>query len=213
MTGVPDLSLYLVTDRAACLGRDLLEVVAAAVRGGATLVQIREKDCGTRQFVELARAVKKLLAPTGVPLIVNDRVDVALACGADGVHVGQKDMAPADARRLVGPDMILGLSVSSLEEALQAWGKPVDYLGVGPIFPTPTKADAASPLGLDGLAEIRQATDVPLVAIGGLSAANAGQVMRAGADGAAVVSALCSAADPEAAARELARIIAASRGA
>lgn len=207
------MSLYLVTDRAACLGRDLLEVVAAAVRGGATLVQIREKDCGTRQFVELARAVKKLLAPTGVPLIVNDRVDVALACGADGVHVGQKDMAPADARRLVGPDMILGLSVSSLEEALQAWGKPVDYLGVGPIFPTPTKADAASPLGLDGLAEIRQATDVPLVAIGGLSAANAGQVMRAGADGAAVVSALCSAADPEAAARELARIIAASRGA
>jgi thiamine-phosphate pyrophosphorylase len=211
VSGLPDFGLYLVTDRAACRGRDLLEVVAAAVRGGVTMVQVREKDCDTREFVDLARALKKMLAPNGVPLIVNDRVDVALACGADGVHVGQKDMRPADVRRLVGPEMIVGLSVSSLEEALAAWAAPVDYLGIGPVLPTPTKPDHNPPLGFAGLAEVRRASDRPVVAIGGLQAGNAVQALGAGVDGLAVVSAVCSAPDPEAAARELAAVVAASR--
>lgn len=198
-----DYSLYLVTDRPACRGRDLVEVVAAAVRGGVSLVQLREKDCETREFLALARRVKALLDPLGVPLIINDRLDVALACGAAGVHVGQKDMHPADVRRLAGPDLVLGLSVNTLDEAREAEGLDLDYLGAGPVFPTATKADAGPAWGLDGLAGLRRFTARTLVGIGGIGAANAREVARAGADGLAVVSAVCSAPDPEAAACEI----------
>ncbi|HTP86496.1 MAG TPA: thiamine phosphate synthase, partial [Bryobacteraceae bacterium] len=179
------MRLYLVTDSALAAPRALIDVVAAAVRGGVTAVQLREKDCCTREFVELARALK---AAVTVPLIVNDRVDVALAADADGVHVGQSDMDCRDVRRILGSSAIVGLSVEKPEQA--AADLPVDYFGVGPIFATPTKSDAASAWGLEPLAALRARTRRQLIAIGGIHAGNAHQVMEAGADGIAVVSAI-----------------------
>lgn len=196
-------SLYLVTDRSLALGRGMVEVVAAAVQGGVTVVQIREKGTGTREFLALAQALKALLDPSGIPLIVNDRLDLALACDAAGVHLGQEDMPCDIARRLLGPKRLLGVSVSDPEEARRAEAEGADYLGVSPVFDTPTKRDTPRATGLGGLRRIRAATALPLVAIGGLSAANAAAVMAAGADGIAVVSALMSAPDPRVAAREL----------
>jgi len=206
-----DLGVYLVTDRPAFLGRDPLEVVAAAVAGGASVVQLREKRATTREFVELARALLGLLRPLGVPLIINDRVDVALAAGADGVHVGQDDMDPRDVRGLIGPDKILGLSVTGADEARTARGMPVDYLGAGPVFATATKKDAGAPQGLSGLATMLALAEVPVVAIGAITTDNAAAVMDAGASGLAVVSAICSASDPRAAAQVLRRIVDAKR--
>lgn len=196
------LRLHLVTDSALCGARGMLAVVEAAVRGGVTCVQLREKSLDTRAFVERARALKAWLLPLGVPLLINDRVDVALACGADGVHVGQSDMAPEDVRRLM-PGGLIGLSVESLAQLDAAERAPVDYYGISPVLATRSKHDAAPALGLDGLRAIRAGTRRPLVAIGGIDAGNAAQVMAAGADGLAVVSALCSSADPEATARDL----------
>lgn len=206
-----DLTLYLVTDRGCLGGRDLCDVVGRAVAGGARLVQLREKNAATREFVELARALVALVRPLGARLVVNDRVDVALAADADGVHVGQDDMRPADVRALIGPDRLLGLSVTGEDEARAARGEPVDYLGAGPIFATATKKDAGAPQGLDGLARMIALAQVPVVAIGALNAANAADVMAAGAAGLAVVSALCAAPDPEAAARQLRAIAEAAR--
>ncbi len=199
--------LYLITDRALAGGRSLEALVEAAVRGGATAVQLREKDCCTRDFVELGRALARLLAPLDVPLIVNDRLDVALAIGAAGVHIGQRDMDYAAARRLLGPDAVIGLSIETVEQARAAESLDADYLGVGPVFPTPTKADAAAALGLAGLAQVRAVSRHTLVAIGGIAVGNARQAIDAGADGVAVVSAICAAGDPERAARELRRAI------
>lgn len=196
------LRLQLVTDRVLCGERGILAVVEAAVHGGVSCVQLREKTLDTRAFVDCARALKTLLAPLGIPLIVNDRVDVALACGADGVHVGQRDMTPEDVRRLL-PHALIGLSVESIEQLAAAERAPVDYYGVSPVFATATKQDAAPALGLAGLRALRARTRRPLVAIGGIEAGNAAAVIEAGADGIAVVSAVCAAADPEAAAREL----------
>jgi thiamine-phosphate pyrophosphorylase len=204
------LALCLVTDAAACGERDLADVVRAALRGGVTCVQLREKELPTRAFLARACLLKEVLAeaPHPVPLIINDRLDVALGSGADGVHVGQTDMPPAIIRRHM-PQAIVGLSVSSLADvqAVRDQSLPVDYLGVSPIFATPTKQDAAAPVGLQGLAAIRAQSPLPLVAIGGIGAANAAAVLDAGADGLAVVSAICSAADPEAAARGLMDVI------
>ena len=197
------LRLHLVTDSALCGERGVLSVVEAAVRGGVSCVQLREKTLGTRAFVERARALKTRLGPLGVPLVINDRVDVALACGADGIHVGQCDMAPADVRRLL-PHALVGLSIETLEQLERAELEAVDYYGVSPVFPTSTKADAAAAVGLEGLMAMRARTRRPLVAIGGIAPANAQAVVAAGADGLAVVSALCAAADPAAVARELA---------
>ena len=198
------LRLHLVTDSALCGARGLLDVVAAAVRGGVSCVQLREKTLATREFVERARALKALLAPLGVPLIVNDRLDVALACAADGVHVGQHDMPVEVVRRLM-PAALIGLSIESLEQLQAAAGAPVDYFGVSPVFATASKADAASAVGLEGLRAMRALTPRALVAIGGIDAGNAARVMAAGADGLAVVSALCAASDPAAAANALRR--------
>ena len=194
--------LHLVTDSALCGERGVLAVVEAAVRGGARVVQLREKTLATRAFVERARALKALLQPMGVPLIVNDRLDVALACGADGVHVGQEDLSPRDMRRWL-PQGLIGLSIERLEQLDAAERLPVDYYGASPVFATATKADAAPALGLDGLRALRARTARPLVAIGGIGEHNAAAVMAAGADALAVVSALCAAPDPEAAARRL----------
>lgn len=200
---MPDLSLYLVTDRGLSRGRSTVDIVRAAVAGGVTCVQLREKSCGTREFVDEARAVRALLAGTGVPLIVNDRIDVALAVGADGVHLGQTDMRITDARRLTGPSMLIGISAECLEDAVRAQAEGADYIGVSPVFSTPTKTDTAPPLGLAGIAAIRAAVSLPLVGIGGIGPANAAAVIRAGCDGIAVVSAIVSAADPRKAAAEL----------
>lgn len=199
--------LYLVTDRGLAGDGPLEEVVLAAVEGGAGVVQLREKELATRAFVESARRLKALLEPRGIPLIVNDRVDVALAAGADGVHLGQEDMAYPDARALLGPDAIIGLSVETPEDVREAEGFDVDYLGVSPIFPTPTKTDTEGAWGLDGLAEVRRMSRHRLVAIGGLNATNAADAIRAGADAVAVVSAICAAADPRRAAKELAAVV------
>lgn len=207
MNTPPDLRLYLVTDRPACLGRPLQDIVAAAVAGGASAVQLREKKASTREFVQLARALKKLLDPHKVPLIINDRIDVALAAKAHGVHVGQDDMHPADVRALIGPHMLLGLSVTGEAELLAARDAPVDYLGFGPIHDTPTKTDAGQAQGLGGVELAKTMARAPFVAIGGVNAANCADIIRAGAHGVAVVSAICSAKDPRRAAEELRREI------
>ena len=200
--GTPEL--HLVTDRPLALGRDIFDIVGAAVSGGVDLVQLREKECSTREFLELGRAMVKLLQPNGVPLLVNDRVDIALAIGASGVHIGQSDMPYADARRLLGPTAIIGLSIESTAQALAAEALDVDYLGLSPVFITPTKHELQNQLGLDGVSAIRQVSHHRLIAIGGIKQSNARRVCAAGADGVAVVSAICSAADPAAASRELA---------
>jgi thiamine-phosphate pyrophosphorylase len=199
--------LYLVTDRGLCGGRSLEAVVAEAVAGGVACVQLREKDLSTRAFVDLARSLKALLAPLKVPLLINDRLDVALAVGADGVHVGQEDMPCELVRRFLGPRAIIGLSVETWEDVVRAQDQDVDYLGVSPVFPTPTKTDTKAAWGLPGIQRIRAFSRHPLVAIGGLNAANVAQAVRAGAEGIAVVSAICASPEPRAAARELADCI------
>ena len=195
--------LYLVTDRGLCRGRLLKEVVEQAVSGGVSVVQLREKKASTRFFVEEAVAIKALLLQRGVPLLINDRVDVALAVGAAGVHLGREDLPYPMARRLLGPRALIGLSVETEAEVLAAESYDVDYLGVSPLFPTPTKTDTCGSWGLPGLARVRKLSRHRLVAIGGLSAANAAAAINAGADSIAVVSAVCAADDPGAAAAEL----------
>ena len=204
------LRLYLVTDQQALRGRTLTDVVLAAVQGGVTCVQLREKQASTREFVALACALNELLTPLGVPLVINDRIDVALASHAQGVHLGQSDMSVEQARQLLPPEVFIGLSVETIEDVARAASQPVDYLGVSPIHSTPTKTDTAPPWGLGGLRQVRAMTDLPLVAIGGIHLANAAQVLQAGANGLAVVSALCSADDPDAAAKSFRRLFAPS---
>ena len=201
------LKLYLVTDRDLSLGRSLEEIVREAVAGGVTIVQLREKDAATGEFVELGRRLMSLLKPLGVPLIINDRVDVALAVDADGVHIGQSDMTYADARRLLGPDKIIGLSVENFEDLEAANKLDVDYIGISPVYGTPTKTDTAEPFGLEGLRKAVEMSVHPTVAIGGMNVATVGEVIGAGADGVAVVSAICSAMSPRDAAAELAAIV------
>jgi thiamine-phosphate pyrophosphorylase len=207
---LPDvLRLYLVTDQVSLRGRNLMEVVRAAVQGGVSCVQLREKSLNTRDFVAQALAVKALLDPLGVPLVINDRIDVALACQAQGVHLGQSDMPVAIARQMLPPEVFIGLSVENLGNVARAAGQAVDYLGVSPVFATPTKTDTAAPWGLAGLQQVRALTTLPLVAIGGIHLTNAAEVLRAGADGLAVVSAICSAGDPAMAARLFRQMMAA----
>ncbi len=197
------LTLCLVTDRSFLAGRSLADVAAAAVRGGVTSVQLREKQADGRAFLELAVALKALLAPRGIPLFVNDRVDIALAANADGVHLGQSDLPVQAARALLGPARTIGLSITTVEEAERVPDGLVDYLGVGPVFDTATKPDAAAALGHAGLAAARGLSALPILAIGGIQETNAGRLRAAGADGIAVVSAIMGARDPEAAARQL----------
>jgi thiamine-phosphate pyrophosphorylase len=202
-----DYSLYLVTDRGLARGLSTLEIVSAAVYGGATVVQLREKDCSTRDFIEQGLAIKEFLKDQGVPLIINDRVDVAQAVRADGVHLGQTDMPLEVAKKILGDSMIIGISAESLQDAIEAEKGGADYLGVSPIYATPTKTDTAPPLGLEGLRQIRKAVRLPLVGIGGLNRENAAEVIRNGADGVAVVSAIVAAENPQTAADALRQII------
>jgi thiamine-phosphate pyrophosphorylase len=197
------LAVYLVADPTATRGRALDAVVADAVRGGATLVQLRVKEPATRPFVEQARALVRLLRPVGVPLVVNDRVDVALAVGADGVHVGQDDMPAEDVRRLLGEGAIVGVSATDAHELRAIDPRVADYVGVGPVLATGSKPDAAAPLGLHGLAALCRASTLPVVAIGGITVDNARAMIEHGAAGVSVISAICGAPDPAAAARAL----------
>ena len=198
-----NLSLYLVTDRELSLGRSLEDVVMEAVEGGVTVVQLREKDASTGEFVSLAGRLMELLKPHGIPLIINDRVDVALAVDADGVHIGQSDMPYDIARKLLGPDKIIGLSVENFEDIEVANGLDVDYVGISPVYGTPTKTDTAEPFGLEGLRKAVELSVHPTVAIGGMNASTVAEVMATGTDGVAVVSAICSAENVRKAASEL----------
>ncbi|MEZ2349189.1 thiamine phosphate synthase [Caballeronia sp. RCC_10] len=201
-----DLSLYLVLDPVQCGGHEAaLDVARAALDGGATVVQLRAPEWHKRAWLALALDLLPLTRAHGVPLIIDDHVDIALAAGADGVHVGQRDL-PADvARRLMGPDALIGLSVSSPGEVAQANAMQgvVDYLGAGPVYATPTKTDASAPCGIDGLAALCAEARFPTVAIGGIQAHNAADVMRAKPAGLAVVSAICKATNPREAAAAL----------
>ena len=199
-----DLLVYLVTDRSLCLGRSLEEVVAQAAQGGCTMVQLREKEADSGEFMELARALHRLLKPLSIPLLINDRVDIALAAGVEGVHVGQSDMRPEDVRRLMGPDAVVGLSVETEAELLDAQRRPVDYIGIGPVYPTRTKKDVkGAPWGPEGLRRAVTLSSLPLVAIGGVQRDNIRAVAGSGVAGIAVVSAICSAPSPAEAAQDL----------
>jgi len=202
-----DLSLYLILDPRLCTERGMVETTLEAVAGGATMVQLRDKQASTAELVESGRAIMAALSRSGVPLIVNDDVEAAVAIGANGVHVGQADSHPRAAREAIGPGRILGLSVET--EALAARVDPaiVDYVGVGPVFATPTKPDHEPPIGIVGLARLVMASPAPAVAIGGLAAEHAAAVLATGARGLAVISAVCGQPDPRLAARRLADAI------
>lgn len=205
------LRLYVVTDERPDAD-SLLSAVAAALAGGATAVQLRRKQDLGRRFVELGRAVRKLTREHGALFLVNDRVDVAFLVEADGVHVGQDDIACRDARRILGPDAVIGVSAETLAEARQAERDGADYLGVGAVFPTGSKPDAGL-TGMGGLREIMRSVNVPVVAIGGITADNAAEVLACGVSGIAVVSAVMSAADPRAAAARLRTLVDEARAA
>ncbi len=212
-----DLRLYAIVDPQNTGGHDLIDLARAVAAGGATLVQLRDKVNDTGRMVAEARALKAALRPFGVPLIVNDRIDVALAAGADGVHLGQDDMAVEDARRLLGPGPLIGLSIRTPEQAASAPLTLVDYVGIGGVYATLSKAGAKSPIGLDGLRRVievlrrrvgsRQQRDFPACGIAGITAENAEPVIAAGASGVSVISALSRCPDPQAAARELRAVV------
>lgn len=194
--------LYAVTDRSWLRGRSLADCVRQAVEGGATFVQLREKEAPFDESVALGRELGAICGEAGVPFVIDDDVDVALACGADGVHVGQDDMACAEARRRLGPDAIVGVSAQTIAQALQAQADGADYLGVGALIPTPTKPDAVD-VTRDELRAICDAVDIPVVGIGGLNAQTIPTIAGCGADGAAVVSAIFAADDCLRATQEL----------
>jgi thiamine-phosphate pyrophosphorylase len=198
-----DLSLYLVTDRDLSLGRPLEFIVEEAVKGGVTMVQLREKNCNSKEFYELGIRLKKLLRAYNIPLIVNDRLDIALAIDADGLHIGQSDLPWDVARRLLGKDKILGVSVETMQQAEESNDLDVDYIGISPVFGTPTKTDTLKPFGLNGVKSVSSITRHPNVAIGGINMQNAAQIMDHGANGIAVVSAISSAENPRLAAELL----------
>lgn len=199
--------LYLVTDEKLCLGRSLVEVVEQAVKGGVTAVQLREKDIPTRDFILRAVQLKKILAPYHVPLIINDRIDIAVAVGAEGIHVGQSDMPYEYFRKIIPGRMIKGLSVETPEQVLEAEKYELDYLSVSPVFLTNTKTELTQEWGIEGLKKLAGRTKHKIIAIGGINQTNAAKIIQAGADGVAIVSAICSARDPLMAAKELKSII------
>jgi thiamine-phosphate pyrophosphorylase len=208
---VVDLRLYVLVDPAVASGRTVAEL-AASIASSATLVQLRDKHGSARAMVDEARTLRAVLEPKGIPLLVNDRVDVALAAEADGVHIGQDDIAPADARLLLGRSAIIGLSVKTLEQAKAAPLELLDYIAIGGVYGTTSKNNTATPIGVGGLRSIVEAIrarerDYPICAIAGINAGNAADVIAAGADGVAVISAVSLARDPPTAARELRAVV------
>ena len=195
-----DYSLYLVTDRALSLGRSNLEVIRAAVHGGVTVVQLREKEATTKDFYEEGLRIRDFLKSKRVPLIINDRIDVAIALDAEGVHLGQDDMPVNVARMILGPEKIIGASVFTPNEARAAESQGADYLGLSPILVTGTKPELTEQIGIEGIPFLKQSVRVPVVGIGAMNQTNAYAAVKSGLDGIAVVSAICSQEDPEAAA-------------
>jgi thiamine-phosphate pyrophosphorylase len=207
-----DPRLNAIVDPERAGGYDLLDLARSVAAGGATLLQLRDKKSDTRVMVEEARAIKAVLAPYNVAFVVNDRVDVALAAAAHGVHVGAGDMAPEDARRLLGPDAIIGLSIKTVTEAEAAPVGVIDYAGIGGVYATVSKEQKTPPIGTDGFARVaaalrRRAPTLPVVGIAGIDAGNAGAVIAAGADGVAVISAFSRSPDAAAVARTLRAIV------
>lgn len=185
-----DYSLYLVTDRSILKGRDIFKAVEDAIKGGVTLLQLREKDISTSDFYNLALKMKTLSKYYNIPLIINDRLDIALAIDADGLHIGQDDMPIKIARKLLGKNKLLGYSVSNIEEAIYGEINGADYLGAGPVYPTGSKADAGNPIGFDGLKIIRGSVSIPIVGIGGIGLSNISEVKSSGIDGISLISAI-----------------------
>jgi len=198
-----DLSLYLVLDPELCRTHSMVETTLAAIAGGATIVQLRDKRAGTEGLIRIGRELMDAMRGTGVPLIVNDDIDAAIAIGADGLHVGQDDLPTKTARDRLGPDKIIGLSIEDDTVARKVDRSIVDYVGIGPVFATPTKPDHKPAIGFDGLASLVRIAGLPSVAIGGLKRDHVEPVFEAGANGIAVVSAICGQPDPEGATRKI----------
>jgi len=195
--------LYIITDRRISHGKSHLEVAESALAGGATVIQFRDKEMKDSEVIDVCRKIHKLTREKGIPFIVNDRVEVAKAVDAEGVHLGQEDAPLNFARKVLGKEKIIGISVETVEQAIKAVEGGADYLGIGPIYPTATKPDAGKVLGIARLKEIRESVNIPIVAIGGINENNLEEVLRAGADGIAVISAVVSAPDITEACRKL----------
>ncbi|MEQ8392568.1 MAG: thiamine phosphate synthase [Thalassospira sp.] len=206
-----DLSLYLVLDPDLCRTYSMVETTMAAIAGGATIVQLRDKKAGTEGLIRIGRELMDAMAGTGVPLIVNDDIDAAIAIGADGLHVGQDDLPSHAARERLGRDKIIGLSIEDETVARKVDPTIVDYVGIGPVFATPTKPDHKPAIGFDGFAELIKIAGLPSVAIGGLKLEHVAPVIKSGASGLAVVSAICGQPDPESAAKRLSDALKAAR--
>lgn len=190
-----DYSLYLITDRSILKGKDIFTAVEEALEGGVTLLQLREKDISSLDFYNLAIKLKELAKAYNVPLIINDRLDIALAVDADGLHIGQEDLPLKIARKLLGPSKILGYSVANVEEAIYGEQNGADYLGVGPVYPTGSKDDAGMPIGLENLKKIKESVAIPMVGIGGIGLANIAEVKTTGIEGVSLISAILGSAN------------------
>jgi len=195
--------LYIITDQRISHGKSHLEVAEAVLEVGVTVLQFRDKEMEDSEAIEVCQKIHQLTKKKGVPFIVNDRVEIVKAVDADGVHLGQEDMSFSSARKILGKEKIIGISVETVEQALKAVEGGADYLGIGPIYPTATKPDAGKALGIARLKEIRESVNIPIVAIGGINENNLEEVLRAGADGVAVISAVVSAPDITEACRKL----------
>lgn len=204
---VVDCSLYLITDRSFLKGRSLASCVEEAIKGGVTLIQVREKEISSRDFFKVAKEVKEVTNKYNVPLIINDRIDIALAIDADGVHLGQSDMPIEIARKILGKDKIIGISAGSISEALEAEKNGADYLGIGTVFFTGTKKDIEEPIGIEGLKDIVNKIKIPTVAIGGINKDNCEEVMESGVNGISLISAILANDNIENSSRELRNII------
>lgn len=202
-----DFSLHLVIGRKDCLHHSMEYIIEQAIENGITSIQLREKSCSTKELIQSAKWIKEVLNHTKIPLIINDRVDVALAVDAEGVHLGQQDLDYKRARRLLGGKIIVGISVENLGQANELQNSDVDYLGVSPLFPTHTKLDLAGPWGIEGLKTLHKISQHKLVAIGGINQRNLSQVLSAGATGVAIVSAICSSKEPGKIVREFKEMI------
>lgn len=202
-----DWSLYLITDRKLAVKRSLVKIVQAAIAGGATILQLREKNRPTQEIIKFGLTLRKITKSLGIPLIVNDRPDIALAIEADGVHLGQEDMTAIMGRRLLGPRKIIGVTASNPHQAKKAQREGANYLGASDIFGTATKPDAGVPIGLKTLKAIVESVSIPVVGVGGVNKENASQVIKQGAAGIAVISAIIGASDPKKATSELSKIV------
>lgn len=207
MVSVIDYSLYVITTNLGEPGKSHIDIAREAISGGATVIQLRDKASSSRMMLEQAWEIKKLTEEAKIHFVVNDRIDIALAVGADGVHLGQDDIPLSIARKILGKEKIIGITATNLKEAMEAEQEGADYLGVSPIFATPSKEDAGEPIGVEELARIRKHVNIPIVAIGGIMKDNIVQVIAAGADGVAVISAVAGATDMREASKELLRRI------